>query len=434
MRDLLLLVFIFGGLLGTIRYPFIGVLLWAWFTLATPQLAAYSASALPLNTLIAGVTFIACFLHGEFKRFRPDLLSIILVIFAGWLTVSQMNSLDPKLSAEYYDRFLKILIFILLIMMTATTRLRFHTLLWLYAIVMGFQGAKGGLYTIATFGQNIYYGIPNSVLHDNNHIGIALAVTLPVYMYLYKQVAHIWIKRALAVIFVLSIIAILGTHSRGALVALVVFGGLIWLQSERKLLTAVLAIAFIVPASQFLPDHWFDRMETIKSAQEDDSFNSRVDAWIINYKIANRYPLTGAGLRNPYNEHISQEVEPDRVPRAAHSIYFEVLGGAGYVGLLIYLSFLGFAYLKAVSASTKYRFTEHDRWRADFGKHVQTSLVVFGVAAASVSLEMWEGYLLLIALIAVLHKIDPEAAEVHKRKSRFANDVRLQNHPQQATS
>ncbi|WP_306253946.1 putative O-glycosylation ligase, exosortase A system-associated [Parvularcula sp. IMCC14364] len=423
MRDLLLILFILSSLGITLRYPFVGILLWAWFTLATPQQAAYAAASLPLNTLIAGVTFIAFFLHQEYERVRLNPLMILLAVFGFWLWIAQTQSLDPGFSGEFYSRFIKIIIFIMLCMIMVTTRLRFHALLWLFAIVMGFYGAKGGVYTLLTFGQRIYFGLEDTVLYDNNHMGIALAVTLPLFLYLQGQAASLHLKRGIQVVLLLSIIAILGTHSRGAFVALGVFAGMILIRSWRNMIIGAAALAIIVPVGlNLLPDVWKDRMATIQNADEDASFLQRVDAWVINYELAQAHPLTGAGLRNSYQQAIANQVEPYRDARAAHSIYFEIMGGTGFVGLAIYLLLLGTAVLMAFLASRKYRHAETGKWRADFALNAVASLAIFGVAAASVSLEMWEGYLIIMALIGSLATVGGKVVAPAKA-GRFAVQV-----------
>ncbi|NHK29084.1 putative O-glycosylation ligase, exosortase A system-associated [Parvularcula flava] len=407
MRDVLLLAFIVASLLATLRYPYIGLLLWGWFTLATPQQSVYYASQIPLNVLIAGVTFASFFFNGEIKRARLETVSVFLLLFMTWLGVSHIMSLDQSLSAEPTERFIKVLIFVFACMMVTTDRLRLHAMLWLLALVMGFYGAKGAVYTIVKLGGGLYMGQAETILEDNNHIGIALAATLPLFLYLQGQAKNILIRRGVQAVFVMSIIAILGTHSRGAFVSLVVFGGVMWLYSRHKLKIAIAVAILSIPTVMLLPQEWTDRMETIADAGEDQSFQGRVDAWVINWKLALEHPITGAGLRTPYEEHIARQVEMFREPRAAHSIYFEVLGGAGFVGLFFYLGMIGTAWLKAFGAQMKYRHAERDRWRSSFGKHAQISLVTFCFGALSVSMEMWEGYLIVIALISVLGKISP---------------------------
>ena len=409
MRDLLLLAFIAAGLLATLRYPFAGLLLWAWFTLATPHQAAYAAGDLPLNAVIAGVTILALFWHGAFARVRMTPLSWLLLAFAGWIGVSQAFSLWPENSASSADRLFKIMVFVFLCSVTVTSRLRFHALLWTFALVMGFHGAKGGVFTLLTLGQARYEGIPDTILFDNNHMGIALAASLPVFAYLAAQSRERWVRRAVWLVIGLTVIGIVGTQSRGALLSLVALAGWLWLRSNRKLLGAALGLCLVVAALPVLPERWTDRMSTIAEANEDASFQGRVDAWVINWELAKAHPLTGAGLRNAYDETISATVS-DRTPRAAHSIYFEILGGMGFVGLALYLGLLGYGFLTARRAERAFAGVVGGRWRARFGRQAQASLVVFGVGGASVSMEMWEGYLLVIALVSALSRIDLAAS------------------------
>ena len=409
MRDLLLLAFIAAGLLATIRYPFAGLLLWAWFTLATPHQAAYLAGSLPLNLVIAAVTMLALLVHGEFGRVRMTALSWMILAFTFWLGVSQVFSLWPENSAGPADRLLKIMVFVFLCSITVTSRLRFHALLWTFALVMGFHGAKGGAFTLATLGQGRYEGIPNTILFDNNHMGIALAASLPIFTYLAQQSRERLVRWGIWLVMGLTVIGIVGTHSRGALLSLVALAGWTWLKSDRKLLGAALGAAAILAALPVLPEDWTSRMETIAEAGEDASFQGRVDAWVINAKLAQEHPFTGAGLRNSYEGQISRQVSM-RTPRAAHSIYFEVLGGMGFVGLGLYLVMLGYGVLAARRAERTYAHEPGGRWRARFGRQAQASLVVFGVGGASVSMEMWEGYLLVIALVSALTRIDLQAS------------------------
>ena len=408
MRDVLLLAFIAGSLLVTLRYPFIGLLLWAWFTLATPQQAAYGAKDIPLNLIIAAVVFVVFFFHQEFKKLRFDSITVLLICFSLWILVSQNQSLVPDRSMEFTDRFIKVLVFIFLISQVVTTRLRFHALLWAFILIMGFYGAKGGFYTVVKLGSGTYTGQVDTILYDNNHMGIALVASLPMMLYIAGIVKHDLVRYGIYLVIMLSVIAIIGTYSRGALISLVMFGLYLWLRAgwKQKLMLVALMAMVSVPAIQLMPDRWSNRMGTITEADEDASFMGRVDAWVINYKLANKYPLTGTGLRNPYNKDVSRQVEMYRQPRAAHSIYFEVLGGMGYIGLALYLGLIGMAWFKAVSAERKYRHAEVGSWRARFGYFAQISLFVFCAGGASASMEMWEGYLLIIALISVLPFID----------------------------
>lgn len=413
MRDALLLLAVLTALLVTLRYPFVGLITWAWFALMNPHQMAYGVFGLQLNVIIAGVTLISLFLHEEAKRFRFDRITVLLLLFAIWLSVSQAFSLDPKNSAIYFDRFIKIIGFVVLCALMTTDKLRFHALVWMLVIGVGYFALKGALFTLVTLGQYRVQGLPNTVMEDNNHTGIIIATILPMILYLRASATQGIVKLGLLALFVTAVIAILGTHSRGAFVALIVFAGFFWLRSKRKLSILAALTLVLVPAVAFMPAKWTERMTTITEATADASFMGRVDAWVINTKLALQHPLTGAGLRNSYQKPIAASVDAERAEsaKAAHSVYFEVLGGSGFAGLAIYLSVLATAFFTALSFHLRRNDPTLDPWMARFGYFAQMSLVVFGVGGATVSIEMWDGYLLIVALIGALAKLAQSSAD-----------------------
>ncbi|MGE0182196.1 MAG: putative O-glycosylation ligase, exosortase A system-associated [Parvularculaceae bacterium] len=425
MRDALLMAVIAAGLLTALRYPFAGIILWAWFSLMTPHQMAYGAFGVPLNLVIAGATIIALILRGEATRFRLDGVTFLLALVAGWLFVSQTASLDPVNSALYFDRFIKTLLFAILCAQMATDKLRINALVWILVLSIGFFAAKGALFTIVTLGQYRVQGVELTILEDNNHMGIAIATVLPFILYLRGEAAKPWMRGALALLFFAALVSIIGTQSRGAFISLIVFAGFFWMRSHHKLKIIAAAAFAGFAALAFMPAAWTERMATITEASEDSSFMGRVDAWVINTKFALENPFTGAGLRNPYQTDLAMKVDPERAPRAkaAHSIYFEMLGGAGFVGLFLYLALLLAAFLKSAALQRLRNAAGEKDWRTRLGFFAQISLAVFCVGGASTSLEMWDGYLIVIALIAAtsrmasLEKNIALAAEAQRRQS-----------------
>ena len=404
MRDLLLLIALLSALGIAIRYPFVGLLTWAWFTIMTPHQLAYGVYGIPINVLIAGVTVAGYILSGEVRKFKFDPITILLLAFAGWLTIAQFASLRPDDSFQYYDRFIKTLVFVLLCAQMIDTKARFNAMVWTLVVGMGYFAAKAAVFTLATLGQYRAQGFPDTVLGDNNHFGIAMATILPLILYARSQAARPIIRTGLLVLLGMTILTIIGTHSRGGFLALLVFGGFMWLQSKRKVMIASGLALAMIPAIAFMPAKWTERMSTIGEATQDASFMGRVDAWVINAKLAAKYPLTGAGLRNGYNEEIAATVDTKRAKsaKAAHSIYFEVLGGAGIVGLLIYLGIFATAILECWRLERHHANKGAHPWKGQFAYYAQISIFVFAAGGASVSMEMWDGYLMVIALVAAL--------------------------------
>ncbi len=404
MRDVVLLLFVLGCMWVTLRYPFAGILTWAWFTIMTPHQMAFGTFGLPLNLIIAAVTIFSMIYSREFERFKLEPLTILLLMFLFWQTVADQMSLVPENSGPLYSRFSKTLFFALLCAQMANTKLRFHALVWVIAGGIGFFAVKGALFTIATLGEYRVQGLAETVLEDNNHFGIAAATALPMIIYLRGQLANPLVKQFMLAAIFLTFLAIIGTHSRGALLAMIVFAGFFWLRSSNKIFMMLVGGVALVPAIAFMPKKWLERMQTIKSATEDESFRGRLDAWEINLELAKLNPFTGVGLRNSYLPEIASLTGPDKADaaRAAHSVYFEILGGSGFVGLFLFLTIVGAAFFTARRIE-KSKSPDIPEWKRSFGKYAQISLLVFCVGGASTSMEMWDGYLIIIALIAAMN-------------------------------
>ena len=419
MRDAILLLAVLSSLFFVLRYPFAGLLIWAWFSLMTPHQMAYGVFGVPLNLIIAAVTMGSMIINAQSLKLKADLLSVFIGLFAVWMFIAQSYSLDPSNSAIYFDRFTKTLLFVLLCIQLADTKLRIHALIWIFVIALGYFGAKGALFTLFTLGEYRVQGIPLTILEDNNHMGIALATTLPFILYLRGEAKNPLLKNALLALFLMVTFSVFGTQSRGAFISLVVFGGFFWWRSKHKVSIFVALVLITVPVIAFLPAKWTERMSTISEATQDASFMGRVDAWVINYKLAEENPVTGAGLRNSYQKEIASEVDPERAPRAkaAHSIYFEVLGGTGFFGLAIFLSILGSAFLLSRFQAGLPATPENPQWVRRLGYYSQISLVVFGVGGASTSLEMWDGYWVVIALIAASRRVHASSLKVRRKMS-----------------
>jgi probable O-glycosylation ligase (exosortase A-associated) len=407
MRDILLIGTLAVAVIVTLRYPMVGVLTWTWFSLMSPHQLAYGAQTLQLNLIVAVATAISVVVSGAFRHFRMDSMTGLFLAFAFWLMLSQVFSVAPENSAPFFDRFVKTLLFAAVCIQLATDRLKFHALVWIFVIAIGYFALKGALFTVVTLGEHRVQGVERTILEDNNHLGTAIATILPLVLYLKEVSARPLIRAGLLALFVAGIVAVIGTHSRGAFVALVVFAGYYWLRSQRKVLLLAGLAAVALPAIAFMPAKWTDRMTTISEATQDSSFMGRVDAWVINAKLAAAHPLTGVGMRNSYVPEIAASVDRERAQRAkaAHSIYFEVLGGSGYVGLALMLSVIAAAFVATARLKALAKVAGVDSWIPKFGYFAQISLAVFCVGGAAVSMEMWDGFWLLIALIAVARRL-----------------------------
>ena len=180
-------------------------------------------------------------------------------------------------------------------------------------------------------------------------------------------------------------------------------GTFFWLKSRNKVFTTLLAVAAATLILSVMPQQWFDRMATVTNYEQDASAMGRINSWKMAFNLAKDRPFGGGFDAFQWNTFAMYAPDPDDV-HDSHSIYFEILGEHGFVGLGIFL-LLGF--MTWFTASSVIRIARNDparRWAADLAAMVQVSLVGYASAGAFLGLAYFDFYYTLIAVV-VLCKI-----------------------------
>lgn len=406
MRDLLLLAALFGVAPLILRSPFVGVLTWLWVALMNPhqEVSGFLQGA-QLNLVIAALTVVAWLTSKERKTLPPNPFVAALLVFAGWICVTTYFALDRVHAAPLLDRTLKSIVLALAVIMLANSRARLQAVIWGLVISIGYYGAKGGGFVLLTGGRHHVFGPAHSMIEDNNALGLALVVLLPLMFYLRLTSARPLVRWGLLGLIGLTLIAILGTYSRGALVALAASVVVYAVRSRYgvALLLAGAIAAAALPA--VMPGKWLDRMATIQSASEDASFQDRISAWRTSFNIAQARPLIGGGFSAVEANAVAETYRsPGSLAhgRAAHSIYFQVLGDTGFLGLVLYLALVAAAGFNTLWVLYMVRGRADLRWAGPLARMLQVSLVGFLAGGAALSMAYYDGVMMLFALTAAL--------------------------------
>lgn len=429
MRDLLMLAAMSAFVPMAIADGFVAYLLWAWTSVFAPNYYLYGFMAeVRYNLLFASIALFALVLgrkHAPMEWSTTQRLFLALLIHA---TLCALFGYTPnRLNLEVYEGLVKALVFCMVMSMFVHDRLRLHVLLVAIAFGMGFHGLLEGAKFVVSGGGHKVQGIATSMISDNNHFAVGLLMVLPILFYLYQYSERRIVRLGFLGAFVLTAFAIVGTFSRGGFIGLAMVG--IWLVfSSRRKFLSVAAVGMVAMALlTFAPEAWFDRIDSINNASEDSSFMGRVIAWKISAAIALDNPIFGGGFHavqafqvwNAFKESIDflsfiPTPAPEMVGRAAHSIYFEVLGDMGFVGLLLFLAVWANAWRTAQAVK---RATENDPervWARDLSDMMRVSLLVYAVSGAAVSMAYFELFYMIVAMTAVLKRCalgKPVAAE-----------------------
>lgn len=405
MRDAIMFLVVFGSLPFIFKRPAIGVLMFTWLSLMNPHRLTYGAAYdFPFAAIVAGVTAVCLLLSSQPKRFPRTPVTVTLLLFAVWMTVTSFFALEPLLVWREWDRVMKTLFMVTISIAALNTEKDLKGFVWVVALSLGLYGLKGGLFTILSGGNFKVYGPAGSYIEENNSMALALVTILPLLWYLRGQVKNKYIAAGIVAIVVGSAIAAVGSYSRGALVGGAAMFFFLWYRSPKKLQTAVLVMGVGVLIAAIMPEQWFQRMDTIGTYKEDGSAQGRINAWHFAVNVATSNPL-GGGF-NVFSQRMFKIYAP--VPEdyhVAHSIYFQVLGDHGFLGLAIFVILMVFAWRTASRIIKLCKDDAEKKWASDLGKMAQVCIVGYAVSGAFLSLAYFDLYYDIIIILVVLEKI-----------------------------
>ena len=391
------------GLLLTLRKPYMGVLTWTWLGLMNPHMLCWTfAAGQPFAQVVAITTLGSIMVSNEAKRIPWFPLSRTLAAWWGWMFLTTFFAFNPEGAWQQWDKVWKIQLFVFVTMMMLTTKERINALVWVMVVSLGLFGVKGGIFTIMTGGAFHVTGPARSFIGGNNDIGLALIMTVPLMRYLQLTAETAWMKNAMTASIGLTLVAILGTQSRGAFVGLVVMVGYLLMKSRKKATLLVFLLLLMPAAFMFMPEAWHERMDTIDNYEEDESALGRINAWWVAWYVALERPLVGGGF-NMFVPWVFAQYAPDPTNfKDVHSIYFEALGEHGFVGLALFLllGLLGLRTAKKIIRQTK----DDPRlyWMRDLAAMIQVSLIGYAASGTFLGLAYFDFYYTLLATLVGL--------------------------------
>jgi putative inorganic carbon (hco3(-)) transporter len=389
MRDLALGSFILVLVVYGFKHPWIGVLAWTWVSTMNLQAYTWRLSQMPIAAAIAISILAGVLVTKDRKNWYVTRETAMLMAFMGWMCLTFPFSFYVSDSWPMLNRVMKIDLMVLVATVVLYSKRHINWLAWILAISIGFYGIKGGLFTLATGGSFRVWGPTGTYIEGNNEVALALVMIIPILRYLQLTSESKWIRRAMLASMVLCAIAALGSQSRGALLALGAMGVVMWWRSDKKIGVAMLLFPAALGLLSFMPDTWWDRMETIRTYQDDGSAMGRINAWWMAFNLA-KDNLMGGGFM-VYTPEIFGRYAPNPLDiHAAHSIYFMVLGEHGFVGLFLFLLLWFFVWSSAGYLRVQGRKLPETQWLVHLGGMCQVSIAGYAVGGAFLSLSYYD--------------------------------------------
>lgn len=339
MRDLFLGVVIPAALVWALFSApgSILVLNWIWFQ--RPYDFSWGIwNTRPLFLIALAIAILSNLLHGQLRPKFPPIL-IVYTLFLVWITLSTAFAFNSDLAWQYYRTFLPSMWVAPFVLFATIHDLRLlKWVLWVAAGGIGFNAAKTGVSLTLAGGGHLTDQISGFV-GDNNVFGLVLCLVIATLMGLRTDLPRKWWVQSTFYGFIAAIVmCIVYTKSRGAVITLGLLFVLVSLFGPRPIRSLLVLIVVAALGYWLIPDNYFDRLDTLSDLRADESAMGRVENWTLAWEAAVHHPFFGVGPNNhiAYNHALFPEVQV----RVAHSVYFQVLGELGFVGLFLYLWFM----------------------------------------------------------------------------------------------
>jgi putative inorganic carbon (HCO3(-)) transporter len=399
VRDLALTAFMVGALPYAIRHTWIAVLLWTWISIMNPHRLTWGfAYNLPFAAAAAIAAFISILLNRDKLRMPWSPPVVLLAMFVFWICLTTVFAYYPASSLDQLIKVLKIQVMTMIAFAALRERKHIELFVWVNALSISFYGVKGGIFTILSGGGARVWG-PGGFIGGNNEIGLAIIMTIPLLNYLRVVATRPWLRLGLLASMMFCAAAALGTQSRGAFLAIIAMALLLWVRSKNKFLPAIGLGLMTVALLAFMPASWEERMRTMLTYEEDGSAMGRITTWITTIRVANNN-LLGGGF-DIYHPDIFARFSPaPDLVRAAHSIYFQVLGEHGWVGLTLFLLVFILGYTMAGNIRKEAKKRSETEWLQHLAGMCQVSLVGYAVGGAFLSLAYFDlPYNIIVVLV-----------------------------------
>lgn len=404
MRDIVVALVMFGWMPFAVFKPQIGVILWSWISHMNPHQQAYGfAVSFQFLDIVALLTLVGVAIDKGRQAIPGHPVVFAMVIYFLWTIITSLLSFEPGSPwlIQKLTHVAKVFLFIFISIVVMQSPNRLKTFVWIITISMAYISVKGGIFTLLTGGAARVTGA-GGMMEDNNQLAMAMAMTIPIALYFFQHPPHKLLKWPSLFFAGTTVLSIIGTQSRGGFAALAAVLFMLLMKTKRKFTVLAVMIPMAIAGFYLAPDNIKNRIASSEKATDDDSFRGRVVMWKFSSNLADDNPIEGGGYNVFYMQRPRElYLPPGEKGRAPHSIYFEVLGEHGYVGLVLFLTMLFTGWYSGGTTARRLEVYNETRWLADLCRACQLALVGYAAGGLTVNIATFDYFYDVLAIIVL---------------------------------
>lgn len=395
------------------------VYVWRWQDFS-PGIARLRVAAI---TTVASWAFLA--LAPNWPTLRVALrrpYTIGLLLWTAWMAVGIPVALNPDVAWEFVSGLqLKNVLFFLFLASTLSRARVIHIL-----VLANIVGVSAGIYFY------IKGGMPTErtpyAMYDRNDLALVFNMTIPLAVWAALNMREKWARAFCWGIASTGVVSVIGTQSRGGLLALGVIS-LLMLVSFKGI-TKKIKLALLVGVGLLLlaaPDAYWDRMSTLLDMDEDYNMVSdtgRKAIWTRGWGYFKDNPWTGVGAENFMiaERTLGYDVQVGlRVGGAVtHNSFLQILSETGLPGFLFWFGMIVSGFFGIRRSQRRFRSSRNpaDLVFVQLGDAVFLSLLAYCVGGFFLSQAFSPYLLVLLAIVGGLQLTSERVAALSRARPR----------------
>ena len=329
---------------------------------------AMTTYSLPIGEAAMAVALVGLLL----ERGGTIRVPAFLALFGAWVVwgaIGYLGSPYPSAVADTLDNLWRVWMIALVAVNVLRTRERLRFFLFFFLGAYALYPVRGTLFNYVggyrLFGRALW----NHTFANPNDLAAITLLMLSLCAAVYVREPKGWPKlAALAGLFMLPAVILL-TQSRGAFIALAVFGLFLIAGQKRKARAMVGVVAVAAVAAMFAPSSLWQRIgglanvtdtENLQAVDQEGSAEQRFEIWKVAGKIIREHAVSGVGVGAYKSAHRdfaggSEFKATARGARDTHSTYLNVLAETGVVGFALFVAMVGTVITRAESIRRRAR-------------------------------------------------------------------------------
>lgn len=244
-------------------------------------------------------------------------------------------------------------------------------------------------------------GAPSDVINANE-LGFVITTAIP-FLHYYLLPRTWFYKVVYFALLPLLLYALILTMSRGAFLALLVVGWVVFAESKHKVLLVLAIIGIACAGLAVMNDNQRDRYLSLVSSdsKQAKSKEGRINGMINEFKIGFTRPVFGHGLGTT----AEAKVKNGFGPQASHNMYAEILIEVGLVGMFFFYRFIRSIY-RQITYSYKFVHEMDEFYQITFKvfKVVFWMFIVYSINYWGLTQYYWYNLAGLVIAAAFLSK------------------------------